>query len=135
MIPVVIMMEAVVKRNYIYLTLLFAALLALPATAQAFQRRPAQEDQRQTKPPEQEPKAPPTAEGAAQEMAKDRITIQQLKQKLDNKEDIVILDVRSNSSYLGSTVKIKGAVRIPPEEIEQRLKELPKDKEIITYCT
>ncbi|MEK6726995.1 MAG: rhodanese-like domain-containing protein [Deltaproteobacteria bacterium] len=47
----------------------------------------------------------------------------------------MLLDVRTGSSYGGSKVKIKGAMRIAPDEVETRYKELTKDKEIITYCT
>jgi rhodanese-related sulfurtransferase len=30
---------------------------------------------------------------------------------------------------------IAGAIRIPPEELAQRLDELPKSRTVITYCT
>lgn len=64
-----------------------------------------------------------------------RITVKELKAKMDKGEDIVILDVRTSRSYMESKVKIKGAVRIDPAQIEKRYKELPMEKEIITYCT
>jgi len=65
-----------------------------------------------------------------------RITIQELKAKMDQGEDIVILDVRLGSEYAGSKLKIKGAIRIPVFELEDnRYKELPRDKDIIAYCT
>ena len=64
-----------------------------------------------------------------------RITNETLKAKIEKGEDIIILDVRAGMSYNDSSIKIKGALRIPPNEIEARYKELPMDKEIITYCT
>lgn len=64
-----------------------------------------------------------------------RIAKEALKAKIEKGEQIVILDVRTGMSYKGSDVKIKGALRIPPEAVEMRYKELPMDKEIITYCT
>lgn len=64
-----------------------------------------------------------------------RITVKELKAKMDKGEDIVVLDVRQSRSYMESKVKIKGAVRIDPAQIEKRYKELPMEKEIITYCT
>ena len=36
---------------------------------------------------------------------------------------------------LNSEIKIKGAVRIPADDIEARLKEIPHDREIVVYCT
>jgi predicted sulfurtransferase len=64
-----------------------------------------------------------------------RITVQELKTKMDKGEDLVIIDVRTGKDYEGSRIKIKGAVRIPIVQMEERYKELPKDKQIITYCT
>jgi 3-mercaptopyruvate sulfurtransferase SseA len=42
------------------------------------------------------------------------------------------VDVRSKESY--DSGHIKGATSIPLTELPRRLKELPKNKEIITYC-
>lgn len=64
-----------------------------------------------------------------------RITVQELKAKIDNGVDVVIVDVRTGQDYADSRIKIKGAVRIPIVQIEERYKELPKDKEIVLYCT
>ena len=64
-----------------------------------------------------------------------RITVQELKAKIDKGEDLVVVDVRTGKDYEGSRIKIKGAVRIPIVQLEERYKELPMDKEIITYCT
>lgn len=61
-----------------------------------------------------------------------RITKEELKAKMDKGEDIVILDMRSKGSYDGSNIKIKGAVRLSPTEVESKIN---KDKEVITYCT
>jgi hypothetical protein len=64
----------------------------------------------------------------------DRISIHQLKRKLDAKEKIVIVDARAGSAWIGSLVKIKGAVHITLDDLEARMKELPKNREIIAYC-
>jgi hypothetical protein len=64
-----------------------------------------------------------------------KISIQELKSKMDDGEDILIIDVRSGEDYATSKVRIKGAIRIPIVVLEERQKELPKDREIITYCS
>lgn len=47
-------------------------------------------------------------------------------------KDKLILDVRTpTETAMGM---IEGAVNIPVDELQSRLKELPKDKEIITHC-
>jgi rhodanese-related sulfurtransferase len=47
----------------------------------------------------------------------------------------VILDVVSSASYAVMREAIAGAIRIPPEELAERLDELPKSRTILTYCT
>ena len=64
-----------------------------------------------------------------------RIAKEELKAKMDKGEDILILDVRTGASYNGSNIKIKGAMRFAPNDVDAWSKNLPKDKEIITYCT
>lgn len=64
-----------------------------------------------------------------------RTTIQELKAKMDKGADILIVDVRTGQDYESSTYKIKGAIRIPFPQLESRLKDLPRDKEIVFYCS
>lgn len=46
--------------------------------------------------------------------------------------DVIILDVRTPAEAAGGM--IEGAVNIPVDDLQGRLKELPKNKEIITHC-
>ncbi|MFB3925974.1 MAG: rhodanese-like domain-containing protein [Syntrophales bacterium] len=64
-----------------------------------------------------------------------RITVQELKEKMDRHEDIVVLDIRSEDAYAGSTVRIPGAIRMPLDQVGERYRELPQNREIVTYCT
>jgi hypothetical protein len=61
-----------------------------------------------------------------------RISLQETREKTDNGQ-AVLIDVRSESSY--DKLHAKGAFSIPEQEIEGRLDELPRDKEVILYCT
>lgn len=45
----------------------------------------------------------------------------------------VLVDVRSAMSY--QQEHPKGAISMPTHEMAKRMSELPKDKQIITYCT
>ena len=53
--------------------------------------------------------------------------------KLINKENFILLDVRSYKEY--KEVRIPNSVLIPLGVLRNRLHELPKDKEVITYCS
>jgi rhodanese-related sulfurtransferase len=74
-----------------------------------------------------------SASSSPEAVGPERITIDELKSKLAKKEPVIIIDVRG-ADYDASATKIKGAIRIAPAELEARLKDLPRDKEIVTYC-
>ena len=88
----------------------------------------------QALPSSQATQTPPAAEHKDEsEIA--RITVDELKEKLAKKAPVFIIDSRSPGSYDNSEIKIKGAVRIPMDEIESRLSEIPRNREIVVYCT
>ena len=62
----------------------------------------------------------------------DRATLAELKAEMAAGTAIA-LDVRFASDY--KLAHIKGAVNIPLNELENRLKELPTNKRIVTYCS
>ena len=77
-----------------------------------------------------EPATPPAVTDRESDVP--RIGLEQLKEKLDAGADLVIVDVRSKEDF--DAGRILGAVSIPWDELEDRYTELPRDKEIITYC-
>ena len=64
-----------------------------------------------------------------------RITIEEVKQRMDRGEPILFIDTRNPHDWGESDVKIPGALRIHYSELEQRLDELPRDRLIVPYCT
>ena len=46
--------------------------------------------------------------------------------------DVVVIDVRPPEEY--ESGHIAGAKSIPIEELEQRLDEVPRDREVVAYC-
>ncbi len=64
------------------------------------------------------------------------IDINTLKQRLDNNEELLILDVRTAEDYSGEQGHIAGSTLLPVEELEQRIEELQKyrEKPVITIC-
>lgn len=47
-------------------------------------------------------------------------------------DGVAVWDVRPRSEF--EAAHVPGAVSVPPEEIEQRLAELPDDVEVVAYC-
>jgi membrane protein DedA with SNARE-associated domain len=64
-----------------------------------------------------------------------RITPEDLKQKLDAGEEAVVVDLRHAVELESDNVKIPGAIHLDPGEIEQRHVEIPRDRDIVLYCT
>lgn len=64
-----------------------------------------------------------------------RTSKEEVKHRIESGEEIVFLDIRNPGPWGRSERKIKGAIRIPLSEIDQRIGSIPKDQPIITYCT
>ena len=86
-------------------------------------------------PPSQSTAQTPQADEHKAEADVPRITVAELKEKLAKNAPVFIIDSRSQGSWDNSEIKIKGAVRIPADEVEARLGEIPRDREIVVYCT
>ena len=64
-----------------------------------------------------------------------RITVDELKQRLDRGEPIAIVDARSAGAWSQADAQIPGSIRVPPDQIEAHLREVPKDRAVVAYCT
>jgi hypothetical protein len=62
-----------------------------------------------------------------------RISAEELKQRLDAGEEIIVADTRSESTY--GYGHVAGAILVPDFEVEAHLDKLPKDKDIVFYCS
>ncbi len=62
-----------------------------------------------------------------------RVTIDELKAELDQGKEIFFIDSRNKPDWEASEIQIKGAVRIPNDELADRLDEIPRNRTVITY--
>lgn len=69
------------------------------------------------------------AGGGRQAPPSDRVTVEEFK-ALHAAGKVLVLDVRYELDG-----KIKGAVHVPLGELEARLAELPREREVVTYCS
>ncbi|HEY2933785.1 MAG TPA: rhodanese-like domain-containing protein [Acidobacteriota bacterium] len=63
-----------------------------------------------------------------------KVTIDDLKGRLERREPLLVLDVRSPKAWEESDAQLPGAMRIPPDEVGEHLEEFPRDRPIIAYC-
>jgi membrane protein DedA with SNARE-associated domain len=64
-----------------------------------------------------------------------RITPKELMDKLTAKDNISIVDLRQPMDIEAFPQMIPGALRIAMEEIEQRHQEIPRDRDVVLYCS
>jgi hypothetical protein len=62
-----------------------------------------------------------------------RITPEELQQRLAEGDEIFIVDLRSRMT--AEPTLIPGALRMSPEELTARGKEIPRDREIVLFCS
>src|SRR5438552_232807 len=64
-----------------------------------------------------------------------RITPEELKTKLDGHEDLMLVDLRDSIDFETEPSIIPGALHMTTEELEARHHEIPREREIVLYCT
>ena len=66
-----------------------------------------------------------------------RVQVEELARKLaaENEAHPLLVDVRSHGYYDPNAARIKGSIRVEPNNLEEEIKNLPKDKDIYVYCT
>ena len=66
-----------------------------------------------------------------------RVQVQELAARMASNDAarVLIVDVRSHGYYDIGAERIAGSIRIEPNNLEEEIKNLPKDKDIYLYCT
>jgi len=69
------------------------------------------------------------------ELGMARITVDELHQKQEAGESLVILDLRPHSELQKNPSLIRGAIHVAMDEVHRREPEFPRDRDIILYCS
>jgi len=64
-----------------------------------------------------------------------RVTVDEVKERMQRGESFTFVDTRNPQAWGEATTKLPGAIRVPADEVEQHLNEIPHDRTVITYCT
>jgi rhodanese-related sulfurtransferase len=107
------------KQRTVELLILFASLITIAGFAS--------------------PARPVVAQTVPDSTAVAFITVDDLKARLAKDESLTIIDVRASNEVLDSGTMIKGAAHVKLRKLQSRLalpplKDLSRDREIITYC-
>ena len=64
-----------------------------------------------------------------------RISVEDVRARLDRGEDIFFVDTRNPKAWGEAETKLPGAIRVPADQVEQHLADIPRDRTIVAYCT
>ena len=64
-----------------------------------------------------------------------RITVDELKRRMDAGEDFTIIDVRNPQAWGQSDTMMPEAIRVPLGDFERHLSQIPKNRRVVAYCT
>jgi membrane protein DedA with SNARE-associated domain len=66
-----------------------------------------------------------------------RVQVEELTRLLasPDKDKVLLMDVRSHGYYDAGSARIKGSIRLEPNNLKEELSSIPKDKDIYVYCT
>jgi len=68
-----------------------------------------------------------------------RITVEELKSRMDAGEDFTVIDTRNPKAWAESDVVVPGAIRVPvnvdKDKLEDNLSKITKTKPVVAYCT
>ena len=64
-----------------------------------------------------------------------RITPEELKAQLDHGDDVIVVDIRDQIDFDAEPSTIPGALHLTTEELHARHHEIPRERDIVLYCT
>ena len=66
-----------------------------------------------------------------------RVQVEELARRLASEDAsrVLIVDVRSHGYYDPGSARIKNSIRIEPNNLEEEIKNLTREKDIYLYCT
>ena len=64
-----------------------------------------------------------------------RITVEELKRRMDAGEDFTVIDVRNPQACDESDTMLPEAIRVPLDKLEENLRRIPKNRPVVVYCT
>jgi len=64
-----------------------------------------------------------------------RISPEELLEKIEQGEELTIVDLRGSAEFEADPGTIRDAIHMLPEELDERHEEIPRDRDVVLYCT
>ncbi len=68
-------------------------------------------------------------------MEPNRITVDELRRRLARGERPVMIDARSPDAWSQARAQVPGSIRVPPDELAEHVRQIPRGRPIVAYCT
>ena len=75
------------------------------------------------------------SQSPSQPMPATRVRVDEVSERLERGEPFAFVDTRNPNAWGEADSKLPGAIRVPADEVEKHLEEIPRDRAVITYCT
>ena len=63
------------------------------------------------------------------------LSVAEVRTILERGDPVTFIDSRNPIAWASSKIKARGAVRVPIDEVPEHLNTLPRDQQLIVYCT
>ena len=64
-----------------------------------------------------------------------RVTVDEIEERMKRGEVFTFVDTRNPQAWGEADTKLPDAIRVPADEVEQLVDQIPRDRTVITYCT
>ena len=63
------------------------------------------------------------------------VTIEEVKESMESGDSLFFVNVLHHQDHDWAVMKVRGALRVPDNEVEKHLDEIPRDSSIVIYST
>ena len=64
-----------------------------------------------------------------------RISVDELRRRMEAGEDFTIVDTRKTDAWTESDTMIPESIRVSLDQLEQNLPRIPRNRPVVAYCT
>jgi rhodanese-related sulfurtransferase len=64
-----------------------------------------------------------------------RVTVEEVRKRMEKGEPFTFIDTRNPQAWSEAQETLPGAIRVPADEVDSHLLEIPHNRVVITYCS
>jgi len=64
-----------------------------------------------------------------------RVTVDEIEERMKRGEVFTFVDTRNPQAWGEADTKLPDAIRVPADEVDELVDQIPRDRTVITYCT